>query len=273
MFGHPELWSEIGYHVKSGELQEGSNVVLYRSSDSSPGFLEEHSPIDDIVQFVQFESQDSQSEWLINQIKSNLEKEELRHDDIVVINPDPFTTREQSGPIRRRLLELGISSHLAGVDTSPDVFFQSDVASVTFTGIYRAKGNEAGMVYVINAQDCHSAAWNLASIRNRLFTAITRSKAWVRVLGVGDGMKELIEEFNRLKQRNFELHFQYPTEEQRKQLMIVHRDITSEERKRVKSREKDLLELVADLESGKLHLEDIDEKVLARVKEHLKGKR
>ena len=26
---------------------------------------------------------------------------------------------------------------------------------MTFTGIFRAKGNEAGMVYIVNAQDCH----------------------------------------------------------------------------------------------------------------------
>ena len=32
------------------------------------------------------------------------------------------------------------------------------------------------MVYIMNAQDCHSSALNLATIRNQLFTAITRSK-------------------------------------------------------------------------------------------------
>lgn len=68
-------------------------------------------------------------------IRKNLESDELRHDDIVVINPDPLTTRHKVGPIRRRLLEIGINSHLAGVDTDPDIFFQPDAASVTFTGI------------------------------------------------------------------------------------------------------------------------------------------
>ena len=38
------------------------------------------------------------------------------------------------------------------------------------------------MVYIINAQDCFSAFGNLAGVRNRLFTAMTRSKAWVRVV-------------------------------------------------------------------------------------------
>ena len=180
MFDHPHLWEEIGYQVKNGRLHDGSEVVLRRGDDTSPNFLEEHSSLDDLVQFICFESEEEQKEWLAEAIKRNLALEEMRHDDIVVINPDPLTTREKVGPVRRRLLDLGISSHLAGVDTDPDIFFQPESASVTFTGIYRAKGNEAGMVYIINAQDCQSSAWNLASIRNRLFTAITRSKAYFR---------------------------------------------------------------------------------------------
>lgn len=271
MFDHPQLWEEIGYRLTSGELRPGSEVVLRRTEESSPRFLEEHSPIDDLIQFIQFETEEAQREWLIEAIKKNLQDDELRHDDIVVINPDPLTTRARVGPIRSALLDMGINSHLAGVDTDPDVFFRSEVASVTFTGIFRAKGNEAGMVYIVNAQDCHSA-WNLASIRNRLFTAITRSKAWVRILGVGDGMRRLVDEYNRLHSSHFELHFTYPTEEQRKQLMIVHRDMTTEERRRVRTREQSLSDLVADLESGNVYPEDLDEGLLAKLKDLLMNK-
>ena len=269
MFDHPQLWEDIGYRRKDGELKGGSSVTLYKTEESSPKFLEEHSPIDDLVLFKHFDDEEAQADWLTDAITKNLESDDLRHDDIVVINPDPFTTRQKVGPIRRRLLEIGINSHLAGVDTDPDVFFQPDAASVTFTGIFRAKGNEAGMVYIVNGHDCHSSAWNLASIRNRLFTAITRSKAWIRVLGVGSGMKELMCEYERLKERNFELHFIYPTKEQREQLKIVHRDITTEERKRLKNREKDLSDLIADLESGSVHPEDLDERLTAKLKELL----
>lgn len=180
-----------------------------------------------------FPDEESQSEWLVAAIRSNLQEEELTHDDIVVINPDPLTTRNKVGRARRKLLDLGINSHLAGVDTDPDVFFQPEKGSVTFTGIFRAKGNEAGMVYLINAQDCNTSALNLARVRNRLFTAVTRSKAWVRVLGIGKGMQELMEEFGRLKEQEFELKFKYPTKEQREHLRIVHRDMSSEVQKRL----------------------------------------
>ena len=267
MFDQPQLWTEVGYQVKSGELRDGQTVTLRRSDDTSPEFLENHSPLEDLIQFVPFRNAREQVEWLVNDIERNLREDELRHDDIVVINPDPLATRRNVGPIRRRLLDMGINSHLAGVDADPDVFFKQNEESVTFTGIFRAKGNEAGMVYIIHAEDCHSERRNLANKRNQLFTAITRSKAWVRVLGIGKGMHELMKEYDQLKQRNFELDFVYPTEDQREHLSIVHRDMTEEERNKQESRQQSLRDLVAALKSGEEHIEDMDDDTLKALEE------
>lgn len=270
MFDNPMLWTDVGYQIKDGELNDGKRAILHRTDETSPSFLEDHSPINDLINFIQFQDEEEQTKWLAEAIKKNLAEDELRYDDIVVINPDPRSTRANVGPIRRQLFETGINSHLAGVDTDPDTFFQFDEESVTFTGIYRAKGNEAGMVYIINAQDCHSSAPNLASIRNQLFTAMTRSKAWVRVLGVGSGMKELMKEYEKLRSRNFELDFTYPNVEQRKQLRIVHRDMTMEERKRLENSQRSLIDLVGDLQAGTVHVEDIDKDLLAKLREFLR---
>ena len=269
MFDYPQLWKDIGYRVVDGELNNGAPVILRRTDKTSPRFLEDHSSIEDLIQFIPFDSEEQQSGWLVSEIRKNLEQDELRHDDIIVINPDPRTTREKVGPIRQQFLEAGIDCHLAGVDNDPDLFFQSDSNSVTFTGIFRAKGNEAGMVYVINAHDCQSAGWNLARIRNRLFTAITRSKAWVRVLGVGDKMLRLQEEYERLRLSEFKLEFKYPTDEERQRLRVIHRDITKKQRKALEGKDKDLIGLVRALESGSIHKEDLDEQARTRLRELL----
>ncbi len=272
MFDHPGLWEEVGYQVKSGSLEEGKNVVLERTGETSPKFLEEHSPIKDLVQFYCFPSEEKQAEWLVKEIQKNIKNDELRYDDIIAINPDPKTTRSRVGPIRKMLFEMGINSHLAGVDTDPDIFFKTATDSITFTGIHRAKGNEAGMVYIINAQDCHSSKFNLSSIRNQLFTAITRSKAWVRILGVGGAMDKLVKEFNKLNQNHFELHFKYPTEDARKKLKIIHRDMTEQERKSLSDRNKNLADVLKDLKSGKINLEDLDENMVKQFKKLLTKK-
>lgn len=269
MFDQPQLWEEIGYQRKDGELREGSSVTLHRTPDTSPEFLEDHSATDDLIRFISFSSEEKQAEWLAKEIEKDLNDGELRPDDIVVINPDPLTTRMKVGPARALLLDMGIKSHLAGVDTDPDIFFNEE--SVAFAGVFRAKGNEAGMVYIINAQDCNSAKFNLANKRNQLFTAITRSKAWIRVLGVGSCMDALMKEYKTLKEQKFELKFVYPTEEQRKQLRIVHRDMSTKGQRQLKNHRKGMDDLISDIEAGNIHIEDLDENNVAKLKRFLEN--
>jgi superfamily I DNA and RNA helicase len=258
MFDHPALWEEIGYRLREGRLEKGQRVVLERTDETSPRFLEDHSSIEDIVIFKIFNSEAEQNAWLVEQIKKNVQEDELRYDDIIVIHPDPRTARERLGPIRAALYEQGIQNHLAGVDTEADVFFKTEAPSVTFTGIYRAKGNEAGMVYVVNAQECDVSGPGLANLRNRLFTAITRSKAWVRVVGHGPGMERLLREFQQLKQHDFRLDFTYPTDAVLNKLRIVHRDLSPQERQRLDQKRGRAAELLKDLERGELMPEDLD---------------
>ena len=266
IFEHKDLWTEIGYRVAAGELADGQGVSLSRTETSSPRFLEEHSPIDDLIQFLRFDTEADQAEWVAAQVHANLSSDELAAEDIIIINPDPLTTRANAGVIRKRLYERGVDSHIAGVDTDADVFFRTDRQSVTVTGVYRAKGNEAGMVYVVNAQESLTRTVNLARIRNRLFTAITRSKAWVRVTGVGAEMDLLLAEYEKVKAHDFRLDFVYPTEAERAKLQVVHRDMSRTAETRLKKHGKSLTELIADLESGELYPEDLDARTLDRLR-------
>jgi superfamily I DNA and RNA helicase len=269
MFERKQLWLDVGYVISDGTLNDGKEVILERTDESSPGFLENHSQIEDIMYFHCFASKEEQDEWVAGAVIKDIEEEELRPDDIIIINPNPLTTRSAVGEIRSLLFEKGINSHLAGVDTTPDIFFETDTESVAFTGIHRAKGNEAGMVYIINAQDCYSSYGNAALVRNRLFTAITRSKSWVRVLGYGDEMKSLMNEYDKVKENDFKLKFTYPTEEQRKHLKIINRDLTTKERRRVKKWEDDIVELIEDLEAGNIYPEDLGTDKLKRLRKYL----
>lgn len=266
MFDQSSLWNDIGYEVADGRLEDGHRVVLQRTSMSSPEFLDQHSDIDDLIIFKSFETQEEQDRWVANEIKKNLENDELRPDDIIVINPNPLTTKKIVAPIRALLFQEGIVSHTAGVDTAPDVFFADDNNSVAFTGIYRAKGNEAAMVYVVNSQVCFDSPFDLAKLRNQLFTAITRSKAWVRVLGVGENMDGLISEYEQVKAHGFTLDFTYPTQSQRNHMNVVNRDMSEAEKMRVRNSQTNMAGLIADLESGQIFLEDLGEEQVAKLR-------
>ncbi|HAG85845.1 MAG TPA: DNA/RNA helicase, partial [Cyanobacteria bacterium UBA12227] len=55
---------------------------------------------------------------------------------------------------------------------------------VTVSRIHRAKGNEADMVYVVGLDKVAKDESNL-QLRNQLFVALTRSKGWVKLSGIG----------------------------------------------------------------------------------------
>lgn len=64
-----------------------------------------------------------------------------------------------------------------------DRFWHED--AVTVSRLYRAKGHEAPMVYVLGLEAVAQDEANLA-LRNQLFVALTRSMAWVHLSGVQD---------------------------------------------------------------------------------------
>jgi superfamily I DNA and RNA helicase len=265
IFENKNLWFDIGYQANDGEIEDGEFVTLSRTPESSPEFLEKHSLVDDLIQFEVFETLEAQTAWLVAEIRRNLTEDELIPDDIVVINPDPLKTKDAVGVARQTLMQMGINSNLAGVTTIADVF--TEPGTVTFTGIFRAKGNEAAMVYVINAQDCFGALRprDVARVRNRLFTAITRSKAWVRVIGVGKAMSALKAEFEKAKAENFALRFRYPTENERKTMATVNRDMSKAEQDRSAKRRNDLADIIASLESGESFIEDYPDNLVKKL--------
>lgn len=108
--------------------------------------------------------------------------------------------------------------------------------------------------------------------RNQLFTAITRSKAWVRVLGVGEHMNKLAKEYEQTKAHNFTLDFIYPDKTQREKMNIINRDMSIAEKNRVKRSKSDLLNLIKELESGEIFVEDLGEDELGKLRELLKIK-
>ncbi len=254
MFDEPSLWKEIGYEVE-GKLAQKNKVSLYRTKVTSPPFLEVHSSEDDLIQFHKFTGREEESDWIAEQIEKNLREDELTTRDIVVINLNSLTTKEDTALLRAKLLERDINSHIAGLTTSPDQFFKDD--SIAVTGIYRAKGNEAAMVYVMNSEYAYGGI-ELIKKRNMLFSAITRSRAWVRVAGCGLQMDALIKEFEGIKNAGFRLSFIYPTPEEMQRMRLINRDLTENEKKRKQKSLYDIEQLTAALESGDVLIEDID---------------
>jgi superfamily I DNA and RNA helicase len=258
IFDEPDLWMDIGYEVTRGELSLGHQVALKRKAECSPDYYSNASrtlvTADDAVQFFTFDAAADQASWVADQIQQNITSGELLHRDILVVLPNAWSSKSEYSHIARALREREISSHLAGVSSSRDEVFVD--GSIAVTHIYRAKGNEAPMVYVLNSHECF-AGLELAKKRNTLFTAITRSRAWVRVCGIGRGSIALTREYEKIKSAPYVLDFVYPTKEQINRMRRIHRDRSEQEQKKLNKKVSEFSDIIEMIKRGEVSIDTL----------------
>lgn len=248
-FDNPNLWSDVGYEVLAGQLKAGQQVILSRTKDSSPTFNKYNK--NDIIDCKRFADVNEEAEWVCEQIHKNIENDELRMRDILVIVMATKLQESYAGLFRNILHEkYNYNSHIAGITTSADSFFQDD--SITFSGIFRAKGNEAAIVYIVGIQNCMTSTGTIRKHRNELFTAITRSKMWVRITGVGDNVSILESEIQKIKDNDFTLNFEYPTEDELKRIDKIYSDYSDQSLHKIRK-------IVSLIQNGTINYEDLSE--------------
>ena len=149
--GSSDVWETIGY-TSDSKIIEGESVELYRTKETSPELLKCNP--DEIIDFCQYNDLYEQYESLLKMINENINKDQLFPSDIMIIDMDTIGASDNRNRINL-LLEKeeykNISIHLAGT-VSPEDFFRND--SIVYSTIYRAKGNEAYVAYIVNAQRC-----------------------------------------------------------------------------------------------------------------------
>jgi len=215
-----EDWENIGYEVKQGSFNPiGQKVVLHRADEMTPNRVPELWP-NDIIKFNSYNTRKEELNNLVEKIKYNIEVDGLLPSrDILVIalgnNKEAFKLKVEAA---RKLKGEGIDIFIPKAlknnilypnypNVDPNKFWND--GGVTFTTTYRAKGNEAYMVYVIGLDKIAEDESDFA-LRNQLFVALSRTKGWLEVSGVGNF--SFYEEFkNVIKSGNtFEFVFQRP---------------------------------------------------------------
>ncbi len=264
MFEEPSIWPRIGYEVVRGTLKLGLPVIVRRSPKSYPAYFTDLLNPEDAIQCGVFSTAEEQYDALAEAIWKNIHENELDLTDILVVLPSAYTSKKTGAAVMSALARKKIPAHLAGVTTSRDEIFHPN--SVAVTHIFRAKGNEAPMVYIVNTEFCQ-IGFELSRKRNILFTGITRSRCWIRLFGVGPQMSALNAEVDEIRVHNFALEFSYPDQEQLKRLAHVHRDMTDQEQRDWEKKISTVGEVVRAVLDGDLPLEavprDVREKLAA----------
>lgn len=264
----PALWADIGYELVAGNLALGEQVTIRRSQDASPRFFYELMDSDDAVRFLRFEDEKSQFLDAARSIAEDLSVGQLYPHDIAVVFPNALDAERRGMAFRQYLADQGIKAHIVGVTSSRDEFHQEN--HVAISGPYRAKGNEAPVIYLMDANYCASGG-ELIKKRNILFTAITRSRGWVRVCGVGAPMDALVAEFEQLKANDFQLRFKIPTLEELRQMRTLYRDISESEKKKVDEFARAFSKISAGGQDGQALLQALPREVRERIIRSLQG--
>src|SRR5262249_15488145 len=152
MFPDPSIWRRLGYRARNGDLDYDSDVTVERDPRSVPDFFQKFLKPNDSLQSKRFPNRDVQFDWVCQEIKRLLTTEELEETDFLVVIPDVYTSKSVGGLFVSALRKIGIEGHVVGVSSSRDMLFID--GSIAVTHIYRAKGNEAPVVFVLNANYC-----------------------------------------------------------------------------------------------------------------------
>lgn len=204
MLESADHWEDVGYEVKTGPLQTGQPVEVVRPDRNSPLAVPNIAGFP-LVDSSALESFDDEIAWVVKNITLFIEGG-LEAEEILVISLDDKHARRYLSSIGEQLSLLGIASNNVIADPYNEPPF-TIAGKVTLSTVYRAKGNEAAAVLSVGVD---AVDIRLRDGRNKLFTAFTRSKAWLRVSGIGKSAQAVLNELNIALQNAPSIKFTMP---------------------------------------------------------------
>lgn len=208
MLENKQSWEAIGYVIESGALQEGEQVVIHRPAANSPNPISEiYKGSQPLIDAVVFNNRQDEFEWIAQSIVHNIKHEGVPPNQIVVICLDRKKAKEYLKPVQDRLRTYHVDSVVPGMGDSSAAF--AEAGRVTLSTVHRAKGNEASIVYILGFDALYDYVEAIEH-RNRAFTSISRSRAWVRISGFGTNMEKAKDEIGRILADQPRFKFQFP---------------------------------------------------------------
>jgi superfamily I DNA and RNA helicase len=238
-----QVWDAIGYTVTEGSLNTaGEEIEIKRPEENSVSIATEiYNGARPNLEYQAFEDRTAEIHWIAQQIEQDIKNEKVEPHDIIVISINSRKIENFFIPLQRILFERGIPSIIPGVGgIDRDKF--GEKGFVTLSTVYKAKGNEAFIVYVM-AFDYLYDYVEFVLARNRAFTSISRSKGWCRITGIGGDMQRAITEIQATVDNIPYFRFKFPEKAkiQRKLSQEEHARRLQEKRKGAKALS-DLLE-------------------------------
>jgi superfamily I DNA and RNA helicase len=197
MLEKEESWQSLGYEIKAGKLEKGEVVEIFRPNEHSPNQITEiYNGEEDLVVTKVFNDRAEELIWIAESITNDIRVEKVAPDQIIVISLDSKLAKDYMSSLQIHLVNQGIPSNIPGSIDDKAAFMEP--GKVTLSTINRAKGNEAPIVYILSFESLYDYVDSVEN-RNKAFTSISRSKAWVRITGVGRKMKQAQNEVEKIR--------------------------------------------------------------------------
>jgi superfamily I DNA and RNA helicase len=219
-------WNDLGFRVVKGNSVPGDKMVIERPEDNSPLVGVRLLEDSESVQIHVLKDLDSECAFISERIVADIASE-LLPEDILVIALDDRNARTYFDGISALLRKKDIRTfNLLQAPNNTKHFRVKD--HVTLSTVYRAKGNEAASVYVLGVDAVFEFRKSVQH-RNRLFTAITRAKAWVTLTGIGNDAIACKEELTSALNNYPRLEFKMPD---KRKIKVFQRDLEEGQAKR-----------------------------------------
>lgn len=251
MLQNNEHWEDLGYTVLEGNCQNNERMLIKRNPECSPLSLSMYQTPDDIIEVYSAKDFHNEIKWIGNKIVDAIHQDKLRPDDITVVCLDDRNAKTYFSSITTFLASHSIFTHNLSTNLY-ETGFTADKC-VTLSTVYKAKGNEAAMVFVVGCDVVEREKDN-RTMRNKVFTAFTRAKAWLRISGVEIEDSSLVREINTIKEKDFTLDFIYKT------APIIERDLDTANAKKATKR-KLIAKMIDEAKAHGLSDEDIQDMI------------
>ena len=210
-------WQDLGYEV-SGRFVPNSLISLHRPLENSPNpipIVSSHPTLE----LKLYKDRQREAEAIAEKIHQDISTHKLSPEkQLLVVVFDRQCELAIIQAFRNWNIDYYIPSALNANERfpewphyDPNKFWHA--GAVTISRIFRAKGNEAEMVYVMGL-DLIASKESSLSHRNQLFVAMTRAKGWVHISGLNNTYP-FYDEFKRVIEAEGRYNFYFKKAPQR----------------------------------------------------------
>lgn len=203
-------WEDLGFEVLEGRSNVGDKMQIKRPPQNSPLEIPNTENIINLKTFNEEHGFEEECKYVVERIKKDIDSK-LCPEDIMVLSLDDKNSKAYLDTISASLLKNGIKcNNMLSKSDYSDIHFYVD-NNVTLTTVYKAKGNEAASVYIVGIDGIFKEdKKDLISNRNKIFTALTRTKYWLTITGIGQAADNFKKEYLKILSDYPYLNFTMP---------------------------------------------------------------